>query len=89
MNYQVLLSKKAYKNLQKMPIKIQNRYDLLHASLIESGPLGPHKWPNFSKLNTDEYHCHLDLHHVACWKNDKNKITIEVYYVGSREDAPY
>jgi hypothetical protein len=26
---------------------------------------------------------------VACWSCRKNRIVIEVYYVGSREKAPY
>ncbi len=33
----------------------------------------------------------LELAHkwVACWKHEKNTIIIEVYYAGSRENAPY
>jgi len=31
----------------------------------------------------------LNYHYVACWRTDKATITIEVYYVGSREKNPY
>jgi hypothetical protein len=31
----------------------------------------------------------LTYHYVACWRHEKETIIIEVYYVGSREDAPF
>jgi hypothetical protein len=31
----------------------------------------------------------LNYRYVACWTCRKNEIEIEVYYVGSREKAPY
>ena len=31
----------------------------------------------------------LAYHWVACWRNENGSIVVEVYYVGSREDAPY
>jgi hypothetical protein len=37
----------------------------------------------------NKYHCHLSNKWVACWKNEKDSIIIEVYYAGSRENAPY
>ena len=37
----------------------------------------------------DEYHCHLTHRYVACWSWQKGSEVIEVYYAGSREDAPY
>ena len=40
------------------------------------------------QLSKNEYHCHLNYRYVACWRHEKNTITIEVYYVGSREQAP-
>jgi hypothetical protein len=38
---------------------------------------------------TPLYHCHLSYRYVACWTWRKKEIVIEVYYVGSRENAPY
>ena len=32
---------------------------------------------------------HLNYRYVACWNYRQGKIEIEVYYVGSREKAPY
>jgi hypothetical protein len=32
---------------------------------------------------------HLSYHYVACWRHEKGTMTIEVNYVGSRENAPY
>lgn len=61
---------------------------LLVNDLIEDGPVQPH-WPNFSKLSVTEYHCHLAHKWVACRRAENNEIDIEVYYAGSRENAPY
>jgi hypothetical protein len=41
------------------------------------------------KLDENIYHCHLAYKWVACWKHEKSTIIIEVYYAGSRENAPY
>ena len=86
--YKVTIKKRVLKNLEKMPLPIQKRFNALVANLQETGPIRQ-DWLNFSKLNEDEYHCHLSLKWVACWKHEKNTIIIEVYYVGSRENAPY
>ena len=62
------------------------------AKLVEdlrtSGPVQP-LYPNYSALGKGKYHFHLSYHWVACWSNEKGKLEIEVYYVGSRESAPY
>ena len=31
----------------------------------------------------------LRIDGVACWRNEKGKLIVEVEYVGSREKAPY
>ena len=47
-------------------------------------------YPGYSKLGGDKHHCHLSYRWVACWQLEQGQIKIvEVYYVGSREDAPY
>ncbi len=61
---------------------------VLVLDLKDTGPEQP-KWQNYSKLSSTEYHCHLGTSWVACWKHDKDTISIEVYYVGSREKSPY
>jgi len=88
MTYSVIIKKKAEKGLRKMPVDIQKRMALLVDDLKEKGPVA-HNWPNYSKLSRTEYHCHLSRGWVACWRMEKETIEIEVYYAGSREDAPY
>ena len=56
--------------------------------LSEGGPVQP-KYKNFSKLGKGRYHCHLSYHWVACWQSVNGEYIVEVYYVGSRESAPY
>ncbi|MBN1499001.1 MAG: hypothetical protein JW982_02510, partial [Spirochaetes bacterium] len=71
-----------------LPIYIQQKLFNLIEDLIEKGPIRS-DWPNYSKLSENEYHCHLARKWVACWFHEKNTLTIEVYYAGSREKAPY
>ena len=86
--YDVQLKKKVVKQLKKLPIPIQEKFDDLVADLEETGPIQA-EWQNYSKLSDKEYHCHLAHSWVACWRNEKETIIIEVYYAGSREKAPY
>ena len=80
--------KKCKKALEKMP-KTER---LIFAKLIEdlrtTGPVQP-GYRNYSKLGKGKYHCHLSYHWVACWECLNGEYVIEVYYVGSRESAPY
>jgi mRNA-degrading endonuclease RelE of RelBE toxin-antitoxin system len=89
MTYKVLVKKSIQKRLRDLPHNIQLKFDALVSVLIDSGASGPHGWYNYSKLGENEYHCHLSYHYVACWRHEKQTIIIEVYYVGSRENAPY
>ncbi|TGK23118.1 hypothetical protein [Leptospira stimsonii] len=71
-----------------MPKSARQDLVLLLEELEKEGPSQP-EWANFSKLSKNEYHCHLSYSWVACWRNEKNSLIIEVYYAGSRENAPY
>ena len=86
--YKILMKNKVLKGIEKMPKKVQEKMHLLISDLHDKGPLRT-EWPNFSKLDENLYHCHLSHKWVACWKHEKNTIVIEVYYAGSRENAPY
>ena len=86
--YRVLTRKKIAGNLDQLPENIKKLLFLLIADLQADGPVQK-RWKNFSALGNDRFHCHLTYHYVACWKCRKNEIIIEVYYVGSREKAPY
>jgi mRNA-degrading endonuclease RelE of RelBE toxin-antitoxin system len=88
MFYQVKVLKKAVKQLSSYPKTVQRSFQDLMLDLKNNGPILPN-WPNFSSIGEDKYHCHLAHKWVACWQNEKGQITIEVYYVGSREKAPY
>jgi len=71
-----------------MPKDIQFKFESLVNDLREKGPIRK-EWPNFSKLGKNEYHCHLSYKWVACWYYENDSLIIEVYYAGSRENAPY
>ncbi len=88
MSYEVVFRKKVLKGLRKLPLWIQKKIALLAADLRDKGPEQPNR-QNYSKLSKTEYHCHLGTSWVACWRHEKNTLIIEVYYVGSREKAPY
>lgn len=82
-------AKKARKNLPK------ETHDTFIALLfdLKSGPI-KYEWPNFSKLQgmKNHFHCHIEKGrptYVACWLEDKKNKTIEVYYAGTHEKAPY
>jgi mRNA-degrading endonuclease RelE of RelBE toxin-antitoxin system len=86
--YEIRIAKKVQKHLFKLPQNIRQRFTALAEQLRERGPVA-HDWQNYSKLGENRYHCHLTYSYVACWTHEKETITIEVYYVGSRENAPY
>ena len=88
MAYQVRIRRKAERGLDKLPKNVRQLLYLLVTNLQDSGPIQP-AWRNFSSLGDDRYHCHLTYRYVACWTHRKGEIIIEVYYVGSREKAPY
>jgi hypothetical protein len=91
--YRITIRKSALKQLSKLPLGVQQRFEILTEVLRQGGPSGPHAWTNYGKLkgSGSRYHCHLTSNHayVACWEYQKDVITIEVYYAGSHKDAPY
>jgi len=89
MRFRVFVKKKILKSLPQWPGNIKERFDVLIAVLEAHGPSGPHAFKNYSKLGESRYHCHLGYSYVACWTHEKGTISIEVYYAGSRENAPY
>jgi mRNA-degrading endonuclease RelE of RelBE toxin-antitoxin system len=89
MRFTVTMKRSVLKAIGKLPEDVQERFRALSRVLEAEGPAGPHAWKNYSKLCDNEYHCHLNYSYIACWRYEKKTIIIEVYYVGSREDAPY
>jgi len=88
MQYEVKIKKKAIRRLKKLPQNVQKLLFLLVEDLKADGSIQK-SWQNFSSLGDDKYHCHLNYRYVACWTCRQGEIEIEVYYVGSREKAPY
>jgi len=86
--YTVLVSRKVLRSISKMPESIQLKMANLVEDLRDNGPLQP-QWPNFRRIGKNEYHCHLSRKWVVFWYWEKGTIEIEVYYAGSRENAPY
>ncbi len=86
--YLVLIPRRVVRQIEKVPEPIRKRLVALVEQLKERGPIQPN-WPNYGKLGPNLYHCHLSYDWVACWHYEKGTVEIEVYYVGSRENAPY
>jgi hypothetical protein len=86
--YKVVIKKSAMKGIAKMPKLAQLSMANLIDDLKEFGPILK-GWANFSKTGKNKYHCHLTYKWVACWEFNHNEVLIEVYYAGSRENAPY
>jgi hypothetical protein len=86
--FSVLIKKKILKEAEKMPVHVQEKLAALVDDLREKGPIQP-GWPNYSKIGKEKYHCHLTRRWVACWHYKDNSLVIEVYYAGSRENAPH
>jgi mRNA-degrading endonuclease RelE of RelBE toxin-antitoxin system len=88
MTFDVRIQKKVARGLLKLPSDVKKLLFLLIEDLKADGPIQK-SWHNFSSLGGNKYHCHLNYRYVACWTHNKGEIEIEVYYVGSREKAPY
>ena len=86
--YNVVVTKRAIKGIEKMPKIAQLSMANLLKDLKEFGPIQK-GWSNFSKIGKNKFHCHLTHKWVACWEFYENILLIEVYYAGSRENAPY
>jgi hypothetical protein len=80
---------RAAKQARALPSKLQAKLMALIAQIQVQGPVRG-DWPNYSKLGASEHHCHLNFRSVVCWRvTDTETRTVEIYYAGKREDAPY
>lgn len=85
----VQVPKKVAKQLNILPERQKENAAALLKDLRFSGPVQG-AWPNYSKLGKDRHHCHLAPKWVVCWEVvDRQIRVIEIYYIGSRKDAPY
>ena len=92
MQWSVKLSKKAAKQLKKLPENVKFSLIALIRDIQVQGPVRGN-WPNYSRLGGDRHHCHLKkgkTTYVAIWQIiDKEIHLVEVGYVGTHEKAPY
>lgn len=88
-NWTISFSHKVAKQLKKLPARESVLLGALVRDLASEGAVQA-RWPNYSKLGNNLYHCHLSYKWVACWElKNKELRLIEIYYAGSRENAPY
>jgi hypothetical protein len=100
MIWNVSLSNKANKQKAKLNEDLQYVLFLLTEDLKNNaGNPGP-GWPNYGKFkglkgqkkSDDWRHCHLQKGnptYICCWSVFEDTKSIEVYYVGTHENAPY
>jgi mRNA-degrading endonuclease RelE of RelBE toxin-antitoxin system len=96
--WQIDYSTAALRQKRKLPKQIQFQMDVLAKELELNGPIRKN-WPHFSLLKKDKhipegsFHCHIKSGrptYVACWQvENKNIKFIEIFYVGTHENAPY
>ena len=96
MDWDVSFSKKAVKQAQGLNEKLILVLQVLVDNLRTNGPAPGKHWHNYGKLqgkkNEDKRHCHLikgNPTYVCCWEVFKSENRVEVYYVGTHENAPY
>ena len=96
-NWVVVYANKAVRQRSRLPKKIQEMLDLLVMEIEKCGPLRSN-WPHFGPLKgkglpEHTYHCHIKSGrptYVSCWFIiDKKLKQVEVFYVGTHENAPY
>ena len=88
MKYEVKMTRKASKGVAKLPVKCRDVLARLLCDIRDFGPVQPN-YSHFSKLDEACFYCHLGYRWIACWRQIRGVFIVEVYYVGSRESAPY
>lgn len=92
MTWTVSITDKVKKQVKRLPKRVQAQLVVLIRDIEASGPVRGN-WPNYSKLNPGQHHCHLKKGkpcYVAVWEErDRTIKLIEVIYVGTHEKAPY
>ena len=96
--WRVDYSTSAKKQKKKLPLAVMKQLAALSWDLEHHGPVQP-KWSHYSPLKKSKnvpsgsHHCHIKSGrptYVVCWLVQDKKIQIiEIYYVGTHENAPY
>lgn len=96
--WRVYLSSAAVKQKRRMSLKLQMQLDVLEKEIEVAGPVRKN-WSHYRPLvkragiPTGSHHCHIKSGkptYVVCWYvvDVKQKI-VEIFYVGTHENAPY
>lgn len=90
--WNVKIKKKVAKNLNKLPVVVQEQFKALAIELRVMGPVQD-QWPNYGKIKgtLNCHHCHIKKGkptYVVVWKVTDKK-TLEVVYIGTHEKANY
>lgn len=86
MSWTIYLTRKAYKQLKKLPPSIQDLVDLAVADLEAQG-IHPQGW-DILKTSDDKYRLRLTYRYRMRYEvTDERALEIEVFYVGHRRDA--
>jgi len=92
MAWEIWVSRKVNKAVNRLPGKIVQRLKTLLEEIEKDGPVRGN-WPNYSRLSNNRHHCHLKKGrptYIAVWEEKSGEIQlIEVIYVGTHEKAPY
>lgn len=96
--WQVFFTTSADKKRLKLPENVKESLASLIGDMEQDGPIQK-EWPHYSALKkrknipSNAHHCHIKSGrptYVACWLVEDKKIKIiEIYYVGTHENAPY
>lgn len=96
--WRVEFSSHARKQQRKLPEAVREQLANLAWDLEHHGPVQP-GWSHYSPLKKGKfvpshaYHCHIKSGrptYVVCWQViDKTMQWIEIFYVGTHENAPY
>ncbi len=97
-NWEVGFTSKAARRKKQLPETVAEELARLIKNMELAGPIQK-DWSHFGPLKKDRnipsnsYHCHLKSGrptYVACWQVIDKKIQIiEIFYVGTHENAPY
>ena len=96
--WQVVFTSYSAKQAKRLTASVKEKLARLMGDLEQGGPIQK-DWSHFGALKKgksipeNSYHCHIRSGrpvYVVCWVvEDKKKRVIEVYYVGTHENAPY
>ena len=85
MHWKVEITKKAYKQLAKLPNTIHDLTDAAVRALEHDGPV-PKYW-DVKKLDILEYRLRLNYRYRMKYRIEKQKLLVEIFYIGHRKNA--